>query len=143
MERVMKKKMLRISQFAPLAFVVAAFLLAGPAHAQRGCAFAINCTPAECEVYQAAVKSPDACGSPAAGNAPLSCAPGIGCSTLRARKQRWLSCYTARVIINEKCFLGGDLGHQQAAAQAATNLGNCDNIIALPEPEGCKDPCSE
>lgn len=137
------KKLFRISQFVPVALVAgAAFLFAEPAHAQRGCAFATGCTFAECVAYQAAVKGPDACGDPALGNAPLSCAPGIGCFNLRDRKRRWLNCYTARTIINERCFGGGDLGHQQAAAQAATNMGNCDNIIAMPEPEGCADPCS-
>jgi hypothetical protein len=142
MERTIMKKKLRISHLAPLAFVLAAaFLFTGPAHAQRGCAFATGCTFAECVAYQAAVKAPNSCGDPALGNSPRSCAPGIGCFNLKERKQRWLTCYTTRTIINEKCFGGGDLGHQQAAAQAILNVGTCDAIIPLPEPEGCGDPC--
>ncbi len=65
-------------------------------------------------------------------------------------KQRWLDCYRQRTIINSRCWnnpdpqfdqLNGNLGHQQQAAQAIYNAGQCDERIAEPEPIGCADPC--
>lgn len=95
----------------------------------------VGCSVAECQGLQVNVNS--ACKNPA----PTSCRNIVGCNPLRAMKQRWLNCYTARTIINERCFAGGDIGHQQAAAQAIQNVSVCDARIALPEPVGCADPC--
>lgn len=101
----------------------------------RGCL--VNpgaCSVAECVALQANVTS--SCKSGLSG-----CRPGDGCPVLRSKRQQWLDCYTARNIINNRCFFGGDEGHQIAAAQAIQNVGTCDSVIALPEPEGCADPC--
>jgi hypothetical protein len=97
----------------------------------------LTCPVAECIALQAQVHAPGSCGPPA----PLACRNVAGCFNLRAMRQQWLNCYIARNRINARCFGGGDLGHQIAAAQAIQNVGACDAIIALPEPEGCADPC--
>ncbi|MES1242911.1 MAG: hypothetical protein ABUT39_14950 [Acidobacteriota bacterium] len=73
--------------------------------------------------------------------APMSCAGITGCSLLQAEKTKWLACYAARSRINVTCFGGGNLGHQQAAAQAIQNVATCDVRIKLPRPVGCADPC--
>jgi hypothetical protein len=138
----MRKPMLRISKFAPVALALAAaFLFAGEAHAQRGCAFAINCTFAECQAYQAAVKAPDACGDSTPGSAPVSCNSIQGCFNLQQMRLRWLNCHIRRNIINARCFEGGDLGHQIASYQAIVNVNTCNVRIAEPPPIGCDDPC--
>ena len=115
---------------------VALFLsLGGPAHA-AGCADPtanVGCSLAECLALQADVNATKAGLS--------SCNSITGCSLLRSMKSRWLAHYEARSRINTRCYAGGDLGHQQAAAQAIQNVSNCDARIALPEPVGCADPC--
>jgi hypothetical protein len=136
----MRKVMSRISKFAPAALLAAgAFLFAADARADRACD-AINpllqCPVAECITLQANVNS--ICKNPA----PLACRNVSGCFALRQERQHWLDCYTARTIINERCWNGGDLGHQEQAANAITQVGTCDQMIALPKPEGCADPCS-
>ena len=135
----MRKPMLRISKFAPVALALAAaFLFAGEAQAQRGCDAAnplMLCPLAECVALQANVNS--ICKNPA----PVSCNSLTGCNVLRRERQHWLDCYTARNIINARCWGGGDPGHQQAAAQAIQNVSTCDARIALPDPVGCADPC--
>ena len=135
----MRKLMLRFSKFAPVAFtVLAAVLFAGGASAQRGCDAAnplMLCPLAECIALQANVNA--ICKTPP----PVSCSGLAGCNVLRRERQHWLDCYIARNIINARCWAGGDLGHQQAAAQAIQNVGVCDARIALPDPIGCADPC--
>jgi len=135
----MRKTLLRISRFSPAAIaVLAAFLFAGDAQAQRGC-FPGNplmqCPVEECIELQASVNL--ICKTPP----PVSCSGLAGCNVLRREKQHWLDCYIARNIINARCWGGGDLGHQQAAAQAIQNVGVCESMIALPQPVGCADPC--
>jgi hypothetical protein len=131
--------MLKVAKLAPVAFAaLAALAFAGAANAERGCDAAnplMLCPLAECIALQANVNS--ICKNPA----PVSCGGLEGCNVLRREKQHWLDCYTARNIINARCWAGGDLGHQQAAAQAIQNVGICDARIALPDPIGCADPC--
>lgn len=66
---------------------------------------------------------------------PRRCEPG-DCDELRKERKHWLDCYIARVISNERCWNGGDQGHQIAAADAIMHVGKCDAIIALPRAEG-------
>ena len=75
--------------------------------------------------------------------APVSCSRIAGCSALKQERSRWLACYTARNIINTRCWGGGDEGHQQAAAQAIQNVGICEARMALPEPVGCLTGCPD
>ena len=136
----MKKWMYRVSKFAPAVLVAAGILIAGEARAERGCLedpvlTGRTCTELECVALQANVNN--SCKNPA----PISCNSISGCFLLRQEKQKWLSCYEARSIINARCWSGGDFGHQQAAAQAIQNVGTCEARIALPQPTGCADPC--
>lgn len=135
----MPKVRIGFSTLAPALFAVfAALLFASPGRAQRGC-FAGNplmlCPLAECIALQANVTA--ICKTPP----PVSCSALVGCNVLQRERQHWLGCYTARNIINARCWGGGDLGHQQAAAQAIQNVGVCSARIALPQPVGCADPC--
>jgi type VI secretion system secreted protein VgrG len=52
------------------------------------------------------------------------------CWVLKVKAAAWLSLAVARSKINTTCFNGGDAGHQQAAADAWQNLGNCERIIS-------------
>ena len=92
----------------------------------------VGCSVAECIALQAAVDGTK--GAP-------SCKNVSGCTPLRSARQQWLDHYTARSIINGRCYAGGDIGHQIAAANAIEHVGKCDARIALPQPVGCEDPC--
>lgn len=128
------------SRFARAA-VAALAMLAGAAQAaqaQRACDAAnplLQCPVSVCIALQANVNS--ICKMPA----PVSCNSLSGCNVLRRERQHWLDCYTARTIINNTCWGGGDLGHQEAEANAITQVGICTARIALPDPVGCADPC--
>ena len=52
------------------------------------------------------------------------------CWVLKIKKTAWLGLAAARSVINDKCFDGGDAGHQQAAAQAWQNVVKCGEFIA-------------
>jgi hypothetical protein len=124
----------------PALAAVLVLLLGGahPAEAQRACDAAnplMLCDVTVCIALQANVNS--ICKNPA----PVSCADLSGCNVLKRERQHWLDCYTARTIINNTCWGGGDLGHQEAEASAITQVGVCSNMIALPQPVGCADPC--
>ncbi|MFL6197582.1 MAG: hypothetical protein ACJ76J_00250 [Thermoanaerobaculia bacterium] len=93
------------------------------------------CPLAECIALQANVVQ--ICKNPA----PVSCEGLTGCNVLRREKQHWLDCYTARTIINMRCFSGGNLGHQERAAEAIRHVGVCEAMMREPEPVGCGDPC--
>jgi hypothetical protein len=127
---------LTLKTLAPAALLVAGFLLSGRANAQ--CADTnpeMVCPLATCITLQAAVVLN--CKTPP----PLACRRISGCAALQAMRARWESCRDSRNTINATCFGGGNPGHQQAAALADLNVRNCDARIALPEPEGCADPC--
>ncbi|HTG33744.1 MAG TPA: hypothetical protein VLB76_12520 [Thermoanaerobaculia bacterium] len=136
----MRKMMLRVSRFAPVALVAAgALLFAGEAWADRACDAAnplLRCPVLECIALLADVNS--ICKTPA----PQACRNVSGCFALRQERQHWLDCYTARTIMNDRCWGGGDPGHQERAADAIKQVGACDRLIAMPEPQGCADPCS-
>ena len=143
----MRKPRFERSPFARAALAALAALTAitaflGPAAeaalAQRGCDAAnplMLCPLAVCIALQVNVNS--ICKSPA----PVSCNSLSGCNVLQRERQHWLDCYTARTIINNTCWGGGDLGHQEAEANAITQVGVCSARIALPQPIGCADPC--
>jgi type VI secretion system secreted protein VgrG len=58
-----------------------------------------------------------------------SCAPGMSKSELIQRKYAWLEEAIARARRDEKCWAGGDAGHQQAQKQAWDNVAKCTNLI--------------
>lgn len=133
-DKSLQKLLLKIVTIVVLSFSV----LAGNAALARGCLDPlanVGCSIVECQALQVNVNS--SCKNPS----PSSCNNIEGCSELTSMKSRWLGCYTARNIINGRCYAGGDIGHQMAAASAISHVGVCDTRIALPEPVGCADPC--
>jgi hypothetical protein len=121
---------------------VAVFLLARDASAERRCSEPAEltgrtCSEEECILLSDAVHAPDACGGVS------SCENLSGCEVLQAMKQKWLNCYTRRIIVNARCWSDFDLDHQWQAAEAARHMGICDAKIRKPRPEGCADPCPE
>jgi hypothetical protein len=123
------------SALAALA-LLAGFLFAGEASAQCDANNPLMMCPlAECLTLQASVNQ--ICKNPP----PVSCERLSGCNVLKREKQHWLDCYTARTIINERCWSGGDLGHQERQAEAIRHVGVCEARMRLPDPIGCGDPC--
>ena len=57
------------------------------------------------------------------------CTSGDGLQMLKAKKAAWLELAAARSTINNRCFDGGDAGHQIALAQAWNVVANCDKLI--------------
>ena len=49
--------------------------------------------------------------------------------TLLDKRRAWLSHATARSIINNTCYKGGDEGHQKQEAAAWSNVGKCEKYI--------------
>lgn len=122
--------------------VAAAALLARDASAERRCSeppelTGRTCSEEECILLSDAVHAPDACGGAS------SCEDISGCEALKAMKQKWLNCYTRRIIVNARCWSDFDLDHQWQAAEAIRHVGVCDAKIRKPQPEGCADPCPE
>ena len=123
-------------QYFACYFILATLMIVSNQVLARGCASSANvgCSIAECLALQA--NKDTAC------SGKKSCERiATGCSDLRAMKSIWLSCYTARNIINNRCYAGGDWDHQWQAAEAIRHVGICNRMIALPEPIGCADPC--
>lgn len=118
-------------------FMAAGLTMTGDAQAQ--CTESnplMLCPLAVCQALQVTVEV--VCKAPPA---PTKCRLVSGCAALRAMRQRWANCYEARNAINLTCFGGGDLGHQTQVWQVLKVIRDCDLKIALPEPEGCADPC--
>jgi hypothetical protein len=145
MERVMRKMMLRISKFAPMAFVVAGTLLCVDiAHAQRRCSQDPAVTGRTCPELTCIALQDDVdlkCKTPA----PQACRNVFGCAERTAMRQRWVDCLGARETIHATCWIGVvDPGHEQAVTQVNISITKCDAEIAKPTTEGgCKDPCPE
>jgi RHS repeat-associated protein len=57
------------------------------------------------------------------------CRAGMSPSELSQRYDAWLALATARAKRDQKCFNGGDQNHQQAQADAWSNLGRCDRLM--------------
>ena len=53
------------------------------------------------------------------------------CWMLRIKKKAWLALATARSIINNTCFRGGDATHQDEEAKAWAKVSECEQIIAM------------
>lgn len=58
-----------------------------------------------------------------------ACRAGMTPDQLTVRYYAWLDLATARAIRDEKCWGGGDKGHQTAQAAAWTHVGNCANLL--------------
>ena len=60
---------------------------------------------------------------------PAACSPGMSKGELAARASAWLELAVARAKRDQKCWAGGDAGHQQAQADAWSNLGRCQRLL--------------
>ena len=57
------------------------------------------------------------------------CQVGMSPWQIRQRYNAWLGLAVARAKRDQKCWNGGDVGHQQAQADAWTNVGNCGSMM--------------
>ncbi|MDR2880419.1 MAG: hypothetical protein LBV29_00755 [Azoarcus sp.] len=60
---------------------------------------------------------------------PAACMPGMSKWGLQQRSQAWLDLAVARAKRDQKCWAGGDDGHQQAQADAWAHVGRCDALL--------------
>jgi RHS repeat-associated protein len=60
-----------------------------------------------------------------------ACRAGMSRWELQQRYSAWLALATARARRDVKCWRGGDSGHQQAQADAWSNVGNCARLLGL------------
>lgn len=60
---------------------------------------------------------------------PSACSAGMTPAQLTERYYAWLDEATARAIRDERCWDGGDRGHQIAHAAAWSHVGNCANLL--------------
>ncbi|GGX96902.1 hypothetical protein GJV26_09175 [Massilia dura] len=58
-----------------------------------------------------------------------ACKAGMSRGQLQERYRAWIDLASARAQRDQKCWSGGDLGHQQAQADAWKNVGNCGNFL--------------
>jgi len=58
-----------------------------------------------------------------------ACTPGMSRYQLKIRHAAWLALAIARARRDQKCWGGGDPGHQQAQADAWMHVGNCANLL--------------
>ena len=59
------------------------------------------------------------------------CRAGMSRWELQQRYAAWLALATARARRDVKCWGGGDRGHQQAQADAWSNVGNCARLLGM------------
>ncbi|QIE16874.1 hypothetical protein IXO1088_018525 [Xanthomonas oryzae pv. oryzae] len=57
------------------------------------------------------------------------CRPGMSRGALGVRREAWLNLAVSRAKRDEKCYSGGDEGHQEAHAAAWQNAGVCSNLM--------------
>ncbi len=60
-----------------------------------------------------------------------SCEQCDSCPILFAKFRAWRALAVARSQLNKRCFRGGDPGHQQANADAWTNVAKCSSILKV------------
>ena len=58
-----------------------------------------------------------------------ACRAGMSKGQLQERYRAWVDLASARAQRDETCWNGGDMGHQQAQADAWKNAGNCGNLM--------------
>ena len=59
-----------------------------------------------------------------------ACRAGMSQYDLRLRAGAWLDLSVARARRDQKCFAGGDLGHQNAQADAWQNASKCQGMLS-------------
>jgi len=60
---------------------------------------------------------------------PAACSSGMSSWALQQRHDAWLEEALARTIRDQKCWAGGNSGHQQAQASAWSHVGQCSRLI--------------
>ena len=60
---------------------------------------------------------------------PAACRQGMSRFDLQQRFAAWLEEATARAIRDQKCWSGGDIGHQRAQANAWFHVGQCGSLL--------------
>ena len=63
------------------------------------------------------------------GRGRAACKLGMSYYQLSVRKDAWLNLATARAQRDERCWNGGDEGHQQAQADAWSHVGKCQVLM--------------
>ena len=63
---------------------------------------------------------------------PRRCSGGMSAEQLSTNFQKNIECYYARREINDRCFRGGDDGHQKAATAAANAAIRCLDMLTAP-----------
>lgn len=94
-----------------------------------------TCPAEECVALQVVVDSD--CKQPA----PLKCTNKEiegDCAAYVVMRQKWLDCYLARTIMNERCWGGGDFNHQEKAATALVKIKECNDKILEECPGACR-----
>lgn len=81
-----------------------------------------NCTPEEHRQLQDGVEN--ACG------AAIACRGGDDIATLNRKIGMHSACIDARKRINDRCFGGGDSGHQTSVEERKGSIRNCQNLIS-------------
>lgn len=60
---------------------------------------------------------------------PAACFAGMSRWQLEQRRSAWLDLATARAKRDQKCWAGGDDGHQQAQGDAWSHVGRCAGLL--------------
>jgi type VI secretion system secreted protein VgrG len=60
---------------------------------------------------------------------PRACKPGQMNVDMVIMRENSRECAIARDRINNVCFMGGDVGHRNAAIDAWNSVANCDGMI--------------
>jgi uncharacterized protein RhaS with RHS repeats len=63
------------------------------------------------------------------GKGMASCQEGMSNFQLQERKNAWMNHATARSQSIQRCWHGGDAGHQQQTADAWSHVGRCQNLL--------------
>ncbi len=141
MKRPVLKTRLGFASYAALLLLA---LTASNAWAERPCleeGIDRTCDPDECVALQDIVNA--YCKPFGAGSEPTRCEELIGlpssevCQALEQAKDNWQDCESSRGDINDRCWNGGDLGHQIAQANAGEQVRACENFISVI----CGNPC--
>jgi hypothetical protein len=79
-----------------------------------------DCSVEECEALQAQVKL---------YKSGRKCMEGDSIQVLQEKMAQFINLRDARKNINNKCFKGGDKGHQQAEDDVKRAISNCETLI--------------
>ena len=80
-----------------------------------------DCTPAEYAALKATIDA--LC--PGKGNSLTRCEPSDDCDTLVDKGTMFAGCATARDLVNNKCFRGGNATHREEAQNARNAVARC------------------